>query len=74
MDRAQLIQELGKIVGSEYVVSDPDELKVYETDGLTIFKATPDVVVLPRNAEEVSNLKAKSPRVEQALSPEADFG
>ena len=54
MDHAQLIREMGKIVGPESVVSDPDELKVYETDGLTIFKATPDVVVLPRGAEEVA--------------------
>ncbi|HSB69513.1 MAG TPA: FAD-linked oxidase C-terminal domain-containing protein [Candidatus Methylomirabilis sp.] len=54
MERAQLIRELGKLVGPQYVVSDPAELKVYETDGLTIFKATPDVVVLPISAEEIA--------------------
>ncbi|HSB81415.1 MAG TPA: FAD-linked oxidase C-terminal domain-containing protein [Candidatus Methylomirabilis sp.] len=56
MERAQLIRELGKLVGPEYVVSDPAELKVYETDGLTIFKATPDVVVLPKTAEEIAEV------------------
>lgn len=54
MDRAALIQEMTKIVGPGYVISDPDELKVYETDGLTIYKAMPDLVVLPRSAEEVA--------------------
>ena len=28
MDRAKLIQEMGRVVGAEYVVSDPDELVV----------------------------------------------
>ncbi len=53
MDRARLIQDMARVVGAEYVVSDPVELKVYETDGLTIYKATPDVVVLPKSTEEV---------------------
>ncbi len=54
MQRGQLIGELARIVGAQHVVSDPTELKVYETDGLTVFKATPDVVVLPAGAEEVA--------------------
>jgi glycolate oxidase len=54
MQREQLIGELAKIVGPQCVVSDPTELKVYETDGLTIYKATPDVVVLPVRAEQVA--------------------
>jgi glycolate oxidase len=56
MERAQLIRSLTKIVGPEYVISDPVELKVYETDGLTIYKATPDVVVLPKSADEVAEV------------------
>ena len=56
MDRARLIREMARLVGAEYVVSDPAELKVYETDGLTIFKATPDVVVLPESAAEVAEV------------------
>jgi glycolate oxidase len=56
MDRARLIQGMAEIVGPAYVISEPVELKVYETDGLTIYKATPDVVVLPDAAEEVAAL------------------
>jgi glycolate oxidase len=56
MDRARLIQEMTRVVGAAYVVSDPSELRVYETDGLTIFKATPDVVVLPKTALEVAEI------------------
>ena len=56
MDRARLIQEMTRVVGAAYVVSDPAELRVYETDGLTIFKATPDVVVLPKNTLEVAEV------------------
>jgi glycolate oxidase len=44
------------VVGPAYVVSDATELKVYETDGLTIYKATPDVVVLPNSATEVAEI------------------
>ena len=47
---------MADVVGPTYVISDPAELKVYETDGLTIFKATPDVVVLPKSAAEVAEV------------------
>ncbi len=56
MEREPLIRSLVKIVGAEYVVSDPVELAVYETDGLTIYKAKPDVVVLPENTEQVAEI------------------
>ncbi|HWQ69782.1 MAG TPA: FAD-linked oxidase C-terminal domain-containing protein, partial [Patescibacteria group bacterium] len=42
------------IVGREWVISDPDELTVYECDGMTYLeKAMPDVVVLPDNTDQV---------------------
>ena len=53
MHRDRLIRELGKLVGADNVVADPAALKVYETDGLTVLKAPPDVVVLPRTSAEV---------------------
>ena len=56
MDRARLIEAVADVVGPTYVISDPAELKVYETDGLTIFKATPDVVALPKSAAEVAEV------------------
>jgi glycolate oxidase len=46
--------ELEAIVGRDGVLSDPDELLVYESDGLTLFRALADFVVLPRSAEDVS--------------------
>ncbi|MFQ5658417.1 MAG: FAD-binding protein, partial [Candidatus Methylomirabilales bacterium] len=55
-DKARIIKELEKIVGPNGVVHEEDELRVYETDGLTIFKAMPDVVVLASTAEEVTQL------------------
>ena len=54
MDRERLIREMAGIVGARHVVSDLTELKVYETDGLTIYKAKPDVVVLPLSTAEVA--------------------
>ncbi len=56
MDRARVIQAMASVVSPAFVISDPAELKVYETDGLTIFKATPDVVVLPKSAGEVAEV------------------
>ncbi len=52
----QIARELAKIVGEDGVVIDPDELRVYETDGLTVFKAKPDIVVLPDLAEQVARV------------------
>ena len=46
--------ELEAIVGRDAVLSDPDELLVYESDGLTLFRALADFVVFPRSAEDVS--------------------
>ncbi|MEK7366657.1 MAG: FAD-linked oxidase C-terminal domain-containing protein [candidate division NC10 bacterium] len=51
--KAQLAAALGAIVGQDGVFTEEDELKVYECDGLTIFKALPELVVLPRNPEQV---------------------
>lgn len=56
MKKRRLIRELIRIVGKDGVVVDPVERRVYETDGLTVFQATPDVVVLPRAAEQVAHI------------------
>ncbi len=53
MVREQLAQELQTIVGPKGVIADPNELVVYETDGLSVFKHLPDLVVFPRSTEEV---------------------
>ncbi|MBI3826397.1 MAG: FAD-binding protein [Candidatus Rokubacteria bacterium] len=49
-----LRRELAAIVGAGGVLSDPDELLVYESDGLTLFRALADFVVFPTSAEQVS--------------------
>jgi glycolate oxidase len=49
-----LRRELETIVGAGGVLSDPEELLVYESDGLTLFRALADFVVFPTSAEQVS--------------------
>jgi glycolate oxidase len=51
--RRALRRELEAIVGEGGVLSDPEELLVYESDGLTLFRALADFVVFPRSAEDV---------------------
>ncbi|NJD69499.1 MAG: FAD-binding protein [candidate division NC10 bacterium] len=54
MDKQRIIQALAAIVGRKWVIADPDELSVYECDGMTFLeKAKPDVVVLPNSTEQV---------------------
>ena len=55
-DKARIVRELEKIIGPNGVICEEDELRVYDTDGLTIFKAMPDVVVLPSSSEQVAEV------------------
>src|SRR5215813_11678010 len=52
--KRDLRRELESIVGQGAVLSDPDELMVYESDGLTLFKALADFVVFPTSSQHVS--------------------
>ncbi len=54
MNRAQLIPELQRIVGSTGVVDDPHALMVYNSDGCVMDTHNPDVVVIPTSAEQVA--------------------
>jgi glycolate oxidase len=49
----QLVADLRRIVGNDGVISNRDELLVYECDAFTLEKNLPNVVVLPRNPEQV---------------------
>src|SRR2546423_10101585 len=49
-----LRRELEAIVGTSGVLSEPDELLVYESDGLTLFRALADFIVFPTSAEQVA--------------------
>ena len=52
--KSALRRELEAIVGAGGVLSDPEELLVYESDGLMLFRALADFVVFPRSAEDVA--------------------
>jgi glycolate oxidase subunit GlcD len=48
-----LVARLKEIVGAEACLARPEELLVYECDGLTLHRAQPAAVVLPRTRDEV---------------------
>src|SRR5215470_3467061 len=52
--KQDLRHELEAIVGPGAVLSDPDELLVYESDGLTLFRALADFVLFPTSVEHVA--------------------
>lgn len=51
-----LVENLIGIVGKSFVLSEPEELLVYECDGLPHHKHTPLAVVFPSSTEEVSEI------------------
>jgi glycolate oxidase len=52
--RSEIIAALRGIVPGEGVISEANELRPYETDGLTAYRQPPMVVVLPDTVEQVS--------------------
>ena len=53
---AALITALTKLVSSESVLSNDEDLKPYECDGLSAYRALPLVVVLPETIEQVQEI------------------
>jgi glycolate oxidase subunit GlcD len=51
---APVVRRLKDAIGGKSVLSDPDELLVYEADALTIHKHRPPAVVIPKSAEDVA--------------------
>ena len=51
-----IIGSLREIVGPENVLAARSDLLVYECDGFTIAKNSPDVVVFPRNTDDVARI------------------
>ncbi len=49
-----VVSDLAEIVGHEHVITDPERLLVYESDGLTAYRRPPRAVVLPSSTEEIS--------------------
>ncbi len=52
----RVLDELRAIVGRAGLISEPDELKTYECDGLTNFRVMPDAVLLPTSTEQVQGI------------------
>jgi len=50
---ASLVSELRETLGREHVITEPEQLRVYECDGLTGHRAVPELVTLPASTEEV---------------------
>ena len=46
--------EISTVVGARYVITEPEQLRVYDCDGLTGWRATPELVVLPGSTAEVA--------------------
>jgi glycolate oxidase subunit GlcD len=64
-----LINNLCAIVGGENVLSKPDELLVYECDGLPQHKHRPRAVVFPASTEETSSIMRELARANVPFTP-----
>jgi len=53
---AALAARLAEICGPDSVVTDPQQLRTYECDGLTAHRSTPGLVVLPQTAGQVAGV------------------
>lgn len=53
-----MLEELRALVGAGNVLSDPEELMVYECDGFALHRHPPEVVVLPSSTEEIARIVA----------------
>jgi glycolate oxidase subunit GlcD len=47
-------EQLRAIVGNDHVLTEPDQLLVYECDGLSIHRRLPQAVIFPTTTEQVS--------------------
>jgi len=56
IDSADLVDALRRIVPSDSVLCEQEDLKPYECDGLSAYRAIPLVVVLPENTEQVQKI------------------
>ncbi|MEL7273943.1 MAG: FAD-linked oxidase C-terminal domain-containing protein [Pseudomonadota bacterium] len=54
--RAEIVASLQAIVPGEGVVADEHEMRVFESDGLTAYRALPFIVVLPETVDQVAKV------------------
>ena len=55
-DRKKIIEDISGFTSRGNILTEIEELKPYETDGLTAYKQTPMLVVLPETTNEVSKI------------------
>lgn len=56
VDKAALLEELRRVLPDVEVLSDAEDLKPYECDGLSAYRATPMLVLLPETVDQVQTL------------------
>ncbi len=54
--RNEISHALSAIVPGEGVITDPDALRIYDSDGLTAYRQPPMLVVLPQTTQQVSQI------------------
>src|SRR6476659_3917556 len=67
--RDSVRHELASIVGNEWVLDTPDELIVYECDGLTLHPRLPDFVVFPTSTGDVAKIMSVAQRHKMPFLP-----
>jgi len=53
---ASFVLGLQRALGAKHVITEPEQLRVYECDGLTSHRAIPELVALPGSTEEVQTV------------------
>ncbi len=56
MAKQELIAELGRFLPPASILTEDEDLKPYETDGLTAYRQTPMLVVIPETEEQVGQI------------------
>ncbi len=56
VDMERLAREIEAVVGPQGLIERPEQLRVYEADGLVAFRQVPALVVLPASTEEVQGV------------------
>lgn len=65
----ELERRLKAIVGQEYVLTEPEDLLVYECDAETLDTALPDIVVLPATTEQVRDVVMVASEFKTPITP-----
>ena len=64
-----LEKELKRTVGDDWVITHPERLLAYESDGLTAYRSLPGAVVLPKDTEEVSQVLGMLSKADVTVVP-----